>query len=41
MVWKVDHKYINNNNSDKYHPILGKKSIKIQTSHKMLQVKGF
>lgn len=24
MVWEVDHEFMNNNNSDKYHPILGK-----------------
>lgn len=40
MDWEVDHEFINSNNSDKYHPILVKKSIKIQTPYKMLQVKG-
>lgn len=43
MVWEVDHKYIkiNNNNLDKYHPILGKKSIKIETPYQSYKSKDF
>lgn len=43
MVWEADQKYIkiNNNNLDKYHPILGKKSIKIQTPYKSYKSKDF
>lgn len=41
MVREIGHEYINNNNSDKYHPILGKNSIEIQTRYKCYKSKDF